>query len=59
MGLIDLFYGDESHVSSESHVPYGLQFPDEEVAIYLEKGYKTNIFGIINRSNVCRWETHP
>jgi hypothetical protein len=27
-GLIDLFYGDESHVSSEGYVPYGWQFPD-------------------------------
>jgi len=57
MGLIDLFYGDESHVSCEGYVPYGWQFPDEEVAVYVEKGYKTNIFGMINRSNVCHWET--
>ena len=57
MGLIDLFYGDESHVSSEGYVPYGWQFPDEEVAVYVEKGYKTNIFGMINRSNVCHWKT--
>lgn len=59
MGLIDLFYGDESHVSSEGYVPYGWQFPDEEVAIYVEKGYKTNIFGMINRSNVCHWRASP
>jgi transposase len=50
-GLIDLFYGDESHVSSEGYVPYGWQFPDEKVAIYVEKGYKTNIFGMISRTN--------
>ncbi|KAA6341355.1 hypothetical protein EZS27_010843 [termite gut metagenome] len=32
-GQIDLFYGDESHVCSEGYVPYGWQFPDEEVAL--------------------------
>lgn len=56
LGLIDLFYADESHVSSQGYVPYGWQFPGEEVAVYVEKGYKTNIFGMINRSNVCHWK---
>lgn len=56
-GLIDLFYGDESRVSSEGYVPYGWQFPDEKVAIYVEKGYKTNIFGLISRANQCHWKT--
>ncbi len=42
-GLIDLFYGDQTHVSSEGYVPYGWQFPDEEVSILVAKGYKTNI----------------
>lgn len=56
-GVDWFFYGDESHVSSEGYVPYGWQFPDEEVAVYVEKGYKTNIFGMINRSNVCHWKT--
>ena len=55
-GLIDLFYGDESSVSSEGYVPYGWQFPDEKVAIYVEKGYKVNIFGLISRTNQCHWE---
>jgi transposase len=54
-GLIDLFYGDESRVSSEGYVPYGWQFPDEKVAVYVEKGYKTNIFGLISRANECHW----
>lgn len=56
-GLIDLFYGDESRVSSEGYVPYGWQFPDEEVAIYVEKGYKVNIWGLISRQNSCHWAT--
>ncbi len=50
-GLIDLFYGDESQVSSEGYVPYGWQFADEQVAIYVEKGYKSTIFGLISRSS--------
>ena len=53
--LIDLFYGDESHVSSEGYVPYGWQFPDEKIAIYVEKSYKTNIFGLVSRTNQCHW----
>lgn len=54
-GIINLFYGDESRVSSEGYVPYGWQFPDEKVAIYVEKGYKINIFGLISRQNQCHW----
>lgn len=54
-GLIDLFYGDESHVSTEGYVPYGWQFPDEDIAIPVRKGHKINIFGLISRTNVCHW----
>lgn len=54
-GVIDLFYGDESHFSSEGYVPYGWQFPDEDVAIYTEKSYKINVFGLISRDNRCHW----
>lgn len=54
-GLIDVFYGDETSVSSEGYVPYGWQFPNEEVAIYSEKSYKINIFGLISRANECHW----
>jgi len=49
--MIDLFYGDESHVCSEGYVPYGWQFPDEDIYIPVEKGYKINIWGIITRKN--------
>lgn len=52
-GWIDLFYGDQTSVSSEGYVPYGWQFPDEKVAILVEKGYKTNILGLISRQNEC------
>jgi hypothetical protein len=54
-GRIDLYYGDESHVCSQGYVPYGWQFPDEEVCILSEKAYKVNCLGFISRQNQCRW----
>lgn len=56
-GLIDLFYGDETHVCSEGYVPYGWQFPDEKVSILVEKGHKINCFGLISRCNKFHWAT--
>ena len=56
-GRIDLYYGDETHVCSEGYVPYGWQFPDEDVCILSEKAYKLNCFGLINRQSRCRWKT--
>lgn len=56
-GEIDLFYGDETHISSQGYVPYGWQFPGEEVCTYVEKGYKVNVFGLISVSNECHWES--
>ncbi len=56
-GLIDLFYVDESHVCSEGYVPYGWQFPDEDIYIPVEKGYKINIWGLISRYNQNHWVT--
>lgn len=55
--VIDLFYGDESHVCSEGYVPYGWQFPGEDVFIPSEKGYRLNCWGLISRSNECYWHT--
>jgi transposase len=52
-GLIDLFYADESHFSSQGYVPYGWQFKDERVSIPVEKGYKINAFAMISRENKC------
>jgi transposase len=56
-GLIDLFYGDESHVCQEGYVPYGWQFPGEDVFIASTKGPRLNCFGLITRSNQCYWAT--
>jgi transposase len=56
-GLIDLFFGDESHFCSEGYVPRGWQFAAEEVSIDVEKGFKTNCIGLINRACKCVWKT--
>jgi hypothetical protein len=56
-GLIDLFYGDETHVCSQGYVPYGWQFPGEKVCILSEKGHKMNCFGLIGRCNQFHWAT--
>ena len=53
-GRIELYYGDETHVCSEGYVPYGWQFPDEEVCFLSEKSYKFNCFGLINRQSECK-----
>jgi len=50
-GEINLFYGDESHVCTEGYVPYGWQFPGENVYIPSERTKRLNIFGMIDRDN--------
>jgi transposase len=52
-GLIDLYYGDESHFCTEGYVPYGWQFPGEDVFIPCDRSAKVNCFGMISRSNHC------
>jgi transposase len=56
-GQIDLFYGDESQVSSEGYVPYGWQWPGERICVLAQKGYKINCWGLISRQNQCHWAT--
>ena len=55
-GEIEIYYGDETHVCSEGYVPYGRQFPDEDVCFLSEKSYKFNCFGLINRQSRCHWQ---
>jgi len=55
--LIDLYYGDESRVSTEPCVPYGWQFKDEEVFMPSEKSGGVNCFALLSRTNECRFET--
>lgn len=50
-GLIDLYYGDESHICTEGYVPYGWQFRGEDVHIPSQKCMRLNIFGMITRNN--------
>lgn len=54
---IDLYYSDESKVSLEPCVPYGWQFPDEEVFMPTQKGEGLNCFALLKRNNECVIET--
>lgn len=51
--LIDLYYSDESRVSLEPNVPYGWQFPDEEVFMPSAIGTGLNCFALLSRTNQC------
>lgn len=51
-GLIDLYFGGESHVCTQGYVPYGWQFPGENVFVPSMKSARLNIFGMISRENV-------
>lgn len=55
--LIDLYYSDESRVSLEPSIPYGWQFPDEEVFMPTDKGNGLNCFALLKRNNQCLIET--
>lgn len=55
--LIDLYYADESRVSLEPLVPYGWQFPDEEVFMPTSKGNGLNCFALLSRTNQCLVKT--
>lgn len=55
--IIDLYYSDESKVSLEPSVPYGWQFPDEEVFMPTQKGEGLNCFALLKRNNECLIET--
>lgn len=57
LGLIDLYYGDESRVSLESCVPYGWQFPGEDVFMPASKGAGLNCFALLSRKNDLVFET--
>jgi transposase len=56
-GQLTLRYGDESHVCSEGYVPYGWQFPGEDVFIAAQKGFRLNCWGLFGRDNQCYWAT--
>lgn len=52
LGLIDLYYGDESHVCTEGYVPYAWKFKDEDFCVPVYKCGRLNIFGMIDRNCV-------
>jgi transposase len=54
---IDLYYGDESRVSTEPCIPYGWQFADEEVFFPAERSGGVNCFAFLSRTNKCYFET--
>lgn len=58
-GHIDLYYGDETRVSTEGYVPYGWQFAHEEVAIEVRRGAAINVFGLLSRDNQLIYRTTP
>lgn len=51
-GLIDLYFGDESHVCTEGYVPYAWKFKDEDFCVPVYKCGRLNIFGMIDRNCV-------
>lgn len=55
-GDIDLYYGDQTQVSTQGFVPYGWQFPEEDVFIPVCKEGKINCLGFINRANVFKYK---
>lgn len=57
--MIDLYYADESRVCLEPCVPYGWQFPDEEVFMPSAKGKGLNCFGLLSRTNKLLFTTTP
>lgn len=50
-GLIDLYYGDESHVCTSGYVPYGWQFKGEDYYVPSDQKFRLNCFGIIDRDS--------
>ena len=48
-----MYYGDESHICTEGYVPYGWQFPNEQVCILSERSKRMNCFAMIDRNSKC------
>jgi transposase len=55
LGVIDLYYADAARVSTQSVVPYGWQFPDEDVFMPSENRNGINCFAFLTRRNECRF----
>lgn len=47
-GLVDLYFVDGSFTCTEGYVPYGWQFPGENITIPSDRGARLNIWGMID-----------
>lgn len=56
-GLIELYYGDESRISTEPCVPYGWQFRDEDVFMPAAPVAGLNCFALLSRACQCLFQT--
>ena len=56
-GHLNLYYADQSRVSTHGYVPYGWQFDDEEVWMPAQRGPGINCFALLSRACECRFET--
>lgn len=54
-----MLYTDAARVSVNAVVPYGWQFPDEDVFMPSTQGAGLNCFAFLNRENECRFEVTP
>jgi transposase len=50
LGLIELFYGDESGFWQNPVIARAWQFAGEEIRIFPEKGRRLSVFGLLNRN---------
>jgi hypothetical protein len=48
--FIDLFFGDEAGFSLNLNVPYGWQFPNEEIRVLPQRGKQINVLGFMKSS---------
>jgi len=56
-GVIDLYYGDESHLCEEWYVPYGWKFSKEDVYVPSQRGARLNCFAMVDRCCRTHWFT--
>ena len=52
-------FGDEVKFSEQGYVPYGWQFPNEDVHIGATKGKSVNCFGLFSRTNRFIYRVTP
>lgn len=53
MGLIELYFGDESGFSMNPSLPYGWSPLGERIKIFPQRDKKINLFGVFRPDNFC------